>query len=280
MRFSPRLQRVEDGSPPANGRVLTWLDGRWQSATAPGGPGGGPHATSHQNNGSDEISVAGLSGTLADPQTPAAHSHSPSEVTGTAVVTSDSRLSDARTPTTHAHAPSDITGTAVVTADARLSDARTPLTHSHAQSDVTDLATALAGKSDTGHTHSTYQATSEKAQANGYASLGTDGKVPAAQLPASSGGGFALTAVEISLGSVARRSGRFTIAGSGMTPAAPVLCIQLVGPYTGKGTRSDEAEMDSVTVAARVLDANTIEGYWRASGRVRGNVRFGYAVGG
>ncbi len=34
------------------------------------------HAASHQNAGSDEISVAGLSGVLADPQTPAAHASS------------------------------------------------------------------------------------------------------------------------------------------------------------------------------------------------------------
>lgn len=32
------------------------------------------HDTSHENGGSDEINVAGLSGVLADPQTPAAHS--------------------------------------------------------------------------------------------------------------------------------------------------------------------------------------------------------------
>lgn len=32
-----------------------------------------PHASSHQNGGSDEINVGGLSGTLADPQTPADH---------------------------------------------------------------------------------------------------------------------------------------------------------------------------------------------------------------
>jgi len=59
------------------------------------------------------------------------HTHAPSEVTGTAVITNDSRLTDARTPLTHTHAPSDVTGTAVVNNDARLSDARTPLTHSH-----------------------------------------------------------------------------------------------------------------------------------------------------
>jgi len=38
--------------------------------------GGGPHASSHENGGSDEIDVTGLSGVLADPQTPAAHATS------------------------------------------------------------------------------------------------------------------------------------------------------------------------------------------------------------
>jgi len=33
----------------------------------------GPHAATHANAGADEINVAGLSGVLADPQTPAAH---------------------------------------------------------------------------------------------------------------------------------------------------------------------------------------------------------------
>lgn len=33
------------------------------------------HAASHQNGGADEISVAGLSGLLADAQIPAAHTH-------------------------------------------------------------------------------------------------------------------------------------------------------------------------------------------------------------
>lgn len=49
--------------------------------------------------------------------------------------------------------------------------------HTHAEADVTGLTAALAAK----------QATSEKGQANGYASLDASGKVPSAQLPASSG---------------------------------------------------------------------------------------------
>lgn len=53
------------------------------------------------------------------------------------------------TPANHVHSPSDVTGTAVVNNDARLTDARTPLSHSHAESDVTNLATDLGNKQAT-----------------------------------------------------------------------------------------------------------------------------------
>jgi hypothetical protein len=71
--------------------------------------------------------------------------------------------------------------------------------HTHPISDVTNLQTTLDGKAAasvvTDHValadpHTQYQNESEKAQANGYASLGADGKVPSAQLPASSGAGY------------------------------------------------------------------------------------------
>jgi hypothetical protein len=39
------------------------------------------HATSHENGGTDEINVGGLSGVLADPQTPATHTHATADVT-------------------------------------------------------------------------------------------------------------------------------------------------------------------------------------------------------
>lgn len=50
--------------------------------------------------------------------------------------------------------------------------------------DVPGLDTALSNKADTSAL-ANYQATSERGQANGYATLGADGKVPLAQLPAS-----------------------------------------------------------------------------------------------
>jgi hypothetical protein len=47
------------------------------------------HATEHQNGGSDEISVTGLSGLLADPQTPSTHAHTSSDVSDFAEAVED-----------------------------------------------------------------------------------------------------------------------------------------------------------------------------------------------
>jgi hypothetical protein len=52
------------------------------------------HKTSHENGGSDEISVAGLSGVLADPQPPIIGSGATEAVAG-----NDARLTDERVPT-------------------------------------------------------------------------------------------------------------------------------------------------------------------------------------
>ena len=93
------------------------------------------------------------------------HTHSPSDITGTAVITSDSRLSDTRTPTdgsvTDAKitsgglSPSKITGTAVVTTDSRLSDSRTPTAHksTHATGGSDALSPSDIGAAAASHTH-------------------------------------------------------------------------------------------------------------------------------
>lgn len=65
----------------------------------------------------------------------------------------------------HASMPAPHAGH-VSTSDPRLSDARTPTTHEHAG----------------------YESTANKGAANGYAGLGSDGKVPTAQLPPLGGG--------------------------------------------------------------------------------------------
>lgn len=61
--------------------------------------------------------------------------------------------------------------------------------HTHPESDITDLISHLAGKSFVDHDHDLYyEQLTRKGEANGYASLGADGKVPADQLPSSGGG--------------------------------------------------------------------------------------------
>ena len=90
--------------------------------------------------------------------------------------------------------------------------------------------------------------------------------------------GLTMTTVEINLGTKAIQSGRFTIAGAGLTAGKPVLIQKANGPYTGKGNLADEAEMDQLDVSAAVLDATTIEAFWQSVGPVMGNFKFNYTV--
>ena len=93
-------------------------------------------------------------------------------------------------------------------------------------------------------------------------------------------GGFNMTEVEKNLGATPRRAGKFQITGAGLTAGKPVLVQQAHGPYTGKGTRADEAEMDQVNATGKVLNGTTIDVYWNARTKVRGNMKFNYVVSG
>lgn len=110
------------------------------------------HHVSHENGGTDEISVVGLSGLLADPQTPLAHTHIEADITG--LVVDLAAKVDAAVFNNH-HARHENGGadqisvaglngvlanpqppiigatgtTAVAGNDARLTDARTPTAH-------------------------------------------------------------------------------------------------------------------------------------------------------
>lgn len=102
--------------------------------------------------------------------------------------------------------------------------------------------------------------------------------------PAGGGGGsFSLSVFESDFGALPRYSGSFDIDGqTGLTPGRPVLVQQASGPYTDKGDRDDEAEMDQVQATAYALNTTTIRVHWVAnprSGPLAGNVRFNFAAG-
>jgi hypothetical protein len=126
------------------------------------------------------------------------------------------------------------------------------------------------------------------------------------------GGGGAATAttVEVNLGTTATWRGRFTITDAEITATKKVLCWQAPGPYTGKGTLADEAEMQPVSVVAVTPASGSATVTWETPpvvgwrpavgmglvvpgakdaaamgggrmsrlGKVRGNVKFTYAV--
>ena len=96
---------------------------------------------------------------------------------------------------------------------------------------------------------------------------------------ATGGTGLSLTEVEKNLGTAPRTSGKFNITSSGLTTGKHILITQANGPYTGKGTLTDESEMDAITATGKVTSATNIECYWRSPTKVRGNVKFAYAVG-
>lgn len=73
----------------------------------------------------------------------------------------------------------------------------------------------------------------------------------------------AATTIEVDLGAVAKWSGRFTITDAGISATSKVLCWQAPGPYTGKGTRADEAEMQPVNVIAVTPAAGSAVVHWQ-----------------
>ena len=100
------------------------------------------HATSHQNGQIDEISVEGLSGLLADPQTPVAHDHDASYYTETELQTSGqaqvnygnlSEVPETFAPEAHAtsHQNGQIDEISVEGLSGLLADPQTPVAHDH-----------------------------------------------------------------------------------------------------------------------------------------------------
>jgi hypothetical protein len=76
------------------------------------------------------------------------------------------------------------------------------------------------------------------------------------------GGGASATTVEVNLGSTATWRGKFTITDAAIGATNKVHVWQAPGPYTGKGTRADEAEMQPVKITAVEPAAGSATVYW------------------
>lgn len=91
-----------------------------------------------------------------------------------------------------------------------------------------------------------------------------------------------INSIEVDLGNIAKHSGSFNVSGGPFTAAKQVVILQAAGPYSNKGTREDEAEMDVLSVVAYVLNATTLKAFWNCApkgGPVKGAFKFGYVLG-
>lgn len=87
-----------------------------------------------------------------------------------------------------------------------------------------------------------------------------------------------MSLVDVDLGDSAN-SGRFIISGAGFDSSRRVVINPAPAPYTNKGSMTDEAEMDALTVIGSVLNSTTLECFWHAiPGPVRGHFNFQYRL--
>jgi hypothetical protein len=124
------------------------------------------HVTSHQNGGGDEMNVGGLSGTLADPQTAAAHNLGGSEHNADTLANLNAKVTDAtlddsasaRTPTAHnlggaEHNADTLANLNTKVTDATLDDSsasRTPTAHAASHADGAADELFVEGQPTTG----------------------------------------------------------------------------------------------------------------------------------
>lgn len=83
------------------------------------------------------------------------------------------------------------------------------------------------------------------------------------QGPAGGGGGGSATVVEVNVGSTPVAAGRFSITDAAIGASSKIFIQQAPGPYTGKGTRADEADMDPLWCVAYPNGAGQAIAHWR-----------------
>ena len=109
-----------------------WIRIKFEADDLEIGPGG-PHADSHEDGGADEMDLTGMSGLLADPQTPILHAETHQQG-GTDPINVDGlsgMLADAQNPTTHqnTHEQGGDDEISVQGLNGLLNQAQTPLEH-------------------------------------------------------------------------------------------------------------------------------------------------------
>lgn len=91
---------------------------------------------------------------------------------------------------------------------------------------------------------------------------GPEGPMGPAGPAGAAGSGAAATVVEVNLGATPVTQGSFTITDAAISASSKVLIWQAPGPYTGKGTRADEAEMDEFPKMTVVPAAGSASVRW------------------
>jgi hypothetical protein len=88
------------------------------------------------------------------------------------------------------------------------------------------------------------------------------GFVATVTIPGGGGGGASATTVEVNVSATPVFRGRFTLIDAAIGATSKVLMWQAPGPYTGKGTRADEAELAPVKITTINPTAGSAEVYW------------------
>jgi hypothetical protein len=134
-------------------------------------------------------------------------------------------------------------GTAILQTEAEFAVEFPSLATSSASIAVKDEGSTPIGPGDGLYTTLNFTGAGVTVTENGVDSTQVDIDIPG-------GGSPSATTVEVDFGSTPVWSGKFTITDAAISATSKVLCWQAPGPYTGKGARADEAEMQPVEVIA------------------------------
>lgn len=80
-------------------------------------------------------------------------------------------------------------------------------------------------------------------------------------------------------GNLAKKSGSFTITNVSISPSSVMMVTLAPGPYTGKGTLSDEAQMYPGMTFAAVPGSGSALVHWACAAVAKGNIKVNYIIG-